>query len=201
VAAACVAWLLCLGGAIPALAQAADPAAPIGVLDQALVTAMKDGGKPFQTRYDVLAPAVDHAFNLQQVLQTIVGLKWSSIPPASQQRLLAVFRAYTICNYGANFDSDSGSQIRILPETRMVGEDRVVETQIVPQTGEPTRIDYVMRHFPAGWQAIDVLEEGTISQAAVQRSDFRKLLTDGADKLIASLEAKVATLSGGAVKP
>jgi phospholipid transport system substrate-binding protein len=91
----------------------------------------------------------------------------------------------------------------MLPETRTVGADQVVETEIVPKSGDPTRIDYVMRAGAAGkFQAVDVLEEGTISQAAVQRSDFRSLLSGGnADALIASLQKKVDTLSGGAIKP
>jgi phospholipid transport system substrate-binding protein len=71
----------------------------------------------------------------------------------------------------------------------------------VPKDGDPTRMDYVMRQSPDGWRAIDVLEEGTISQAAVQRSDFRSLLADGPDKLIDSLTAKVDKMSGGTVKP
>jgi phospholipid transport system substrate-binding protein len=186
-----------LMGATPAVAQSA----PIAALDQALLTAMKNGSAAFPSRYQALAPAVDEAFNLQQILKTIVGLRWSSIPPDQQAKLLSVFRAYTIANYAANFNSDSGDQIRILPETRSVGADRVVETEIVPKSGDPTRIDYVMRQFPAGWQAIDVLEEGTISQAAVQRSDFRSLLADGAGQLIDKLQGKVDTLSGGTIKP
>jgi phospholipid transport system substrate-binding protein len=175
--------------------------APIAALDAALQTAMKTGSQPFPSRYQALAPAVDAAFNLQQILQSSVGLRWSSIPADQQKSLLTVFRAYTIANYAANFDSDSGDKIRILPETRDVGSDKVVETEIVPTSGDPTRLDYVMRQGPAGWQAVDVLETGTISQVAVQRSDFRGLLTDGAQKLIDSLNAKVDKLSGGTVHP
>jgi phospholipid transport system substrate-binding protein len=182
-------------------AQSDSVSAPIAGLDQALETAMKNGSQPFPSRYQALAPAVDTAFNLQQILQSSVGLRWSSIPPDQQKTLLAVFRAYTIANYAANFDSDSGDKIRILPETRDVGSDKVVETEIVPTSGDPTRLDYVMRQGPSGWQAIDVLETGTISQVAVQRSDFRSLLEGGADKLIASLKAKVEKLSGGTVHP
>jgi len=174
---------------------------PIATLDQALVTALKSGGKPFPSRYQALAPAVDQAFNLQQILQTSVGLRWGSIPADQQKTLLSVFRAYTVANYAANFYDDSETTIKILPETRTVGADKVVETEIVPKTGDPTRIDYVMRQYPAGWQAVDVLEEGTISQVAVQRSDFRSLLEGGAGKLIDSLKAKVVKLSGGTVTP
>jgi len=165
------------------------------------MNAEKTSSQAFPTRYTALAPMVDRAFDLQHILQTIVGLKWSSIAPADQTRLLAVFRAYTICNYVANFNSDSGDQIRVLPETRSVGADRVVETEIVPTKGDAIRIDYVMRQESAGWKAIDVLEEKSISQVAVQRSDFRALVAKGAGTLIASLTAKVDTLSGSTIKP
>lgn len=194
------ALLLATAGA-PHAAQSDSVSAPIATLDQALQTAMKTGSQPFPARYKALAPAVDSAFNLAQILQSSVGLRWSSIPADQQKSLLAVFRAYTIANYTANFDSDSGDTIRILPETRDVGSDKVVETEIVPTSGDPTRLDYVMRQGPGGWQAVDVLETGTISQVAVQRSDFRSLLEGGAEKLIASLKAKVDKLSGGTVQP
>jgi phospholipid transport system substrate-binding protein len=199
-----VAFAAAMAGGPAALAQPAGSAvsAPIAALNQGLETAEKTGAQPFASRYQALAPVVDRAFNLPQVLKTIIGLRWAEIPADQQRTLLAVFRAFTICNYAANFNSDAGDTFRILPETRTVGADQVVETEIVPKSGDPTRIDYVMRNGPSGWQAIDVLEEGTISQAAVQRSDFRSLLSSGnATALIASLQKKVDTLSGGSIKP
>ena len=192
------------GAALPAHAQAPSGAtAPIAALNAGLETLEKNAAKPFPARYDDLAPLIDRAFNLPQILKTIVGLRWSGIPAAQQQTLLGVFRAYTICNYVGNFNTDSGDHFAILPASRAVGADQVVETQIVPKSGDPVRIDYVMRPGAGGsWQAIDVLQEGTISQAAVQRSDFRSLLADGhGDALIASLRQKIATLSGGTIKP
>ena len=166
------------------------------------MTALKTGSQPFPARYTALAPAVDHAFNLPQILQTVVGLRWASIPPDQQKTLLATFRAYTVSSYASNFTNGADTQIKLLPETRSIGADRVVETQIEPKTGDATRIDYVMRQGPAGWQAVDVLEQGTISQVAVQRSDFRSLLSaGGAQKLTASLQAKIDTMSGGTIKP
>jgi phospholipid transport system substrate-binding protein len=185
-----------------AQAGAGDAAAPIAALNQGLENAEKNSAQPFQARYDALGPIVDRAFDLPQVLKTIVGLRWSQIPANQQQTLLVTFRAFTICNYVANFNGDSGDHFRILPETRNVGADKVVETEIVPKSGDPTRIDYVMRSGASGWKAVDVLQQGTISQAAVQRSDFRSLLASGnADALIASLQKKVETLSGGSIKP
>jgi phospholipid transport system substrate-binding protein len=179
-----------------ALAQTA----PIEALDAGLAQAEKTGSEPFQKRFDALAPVVDKAFNLQQILKTIVGLRWSQIPADQQAKLLAVFRAFTVGSYVSNFNGGTAT-FRVLPETRAVGDDKVVETEIVPPDGEPARMDYVMRQGPAGWQAVDVLQQGTISQAAVQRSDFRALLSDGgAPKLIESLQQKVDAMSAASTK-
>jgi len=131
-----------------------------------------------------------------------VGLRWAQIAPAQREKLLAAFRAFTIASYVANFNTNAGDGFKVLPETRAIGGDQVVETEIVPNSGDPTRIDYVMRQGQTSWQVVDVLEQGTISQVAVQRSDFRSLLADGTGvALTNSLNDRVAKLSGGAIHP
>ena len=55
-----------------------------------------------------------------------------------------------------------------------------------------------MEQTPSGWKVVDVLAAGSISRVAVQRSDFRHLLSNGGgDALLASLRRKTADLSGG----
>ena len=184
------------------VAEAADSeaAAPIQALDQALLAAMRAGkGTPFLQRYNALAPAVEGAFDLPAILQSSVGLRWASLPQADQQRLLDVFRKFTIATYVANFDSYGGERIELVPGGRTIGADQVVQTRIVPARGDPTPIDYVMRRTAAGWRAVDVLLNGSISQVAVYRSDWRSSLASGAGPLIANLQRKVADLSGGAL--
>jgi phospholipid transport system substrate-binding protein len=62
------------------------------------------------------------------------------------------------------------------------------------------RLDYVMRDDGGTWRAVDVLLNGSISRVAVQRSDFRKILSSGdPDALISSLRRKIADLSDGAL--
>ena len=57
-----------------------------------------------------------------------------------------------------------------------------------------------MRQEADTWKAVDVLADGSISRVAVQRSDFRRLVTrGGAQALIESLNQKTADLSGGAL--
>ena len=188
-----------LAASLPARAADPEAAAPIAALNQAVLAAMRAGkATPFVQRFNSLAPAVDRAFDLPGVLAASVGPRLASLPAPEQAKLLDVFRKFTIASYAANFDSFGGERLEILPDQRSVGADIVVPTQIVPPGQEPVRIDYVMRRTPQGWRAIDVLLNGSISQNAVKRSDFRSLVTaTSAQPLIDSLQRKVAELSGG----
>ena len=183
-------------------ARAADPAAaaPIGALNAAISASMRLGRAPFMQHFNALAAAVDGAFDLPGVLAASVGPRHASLPPAEQAALLDAFRKFTVASYAANFDTDDGTRLELLPDQRSVGGDLVVMTRIVPRTGDPTPVDYVMRRGAAGWRAVDVLLNGSISQNAVKRSDFRSLVTGAsAQPLIDSLRRKVADLSGGSV--
>lgn len=187
--------------AVPA--RAADPAAaaPIQALLQGLLSIMRAGKtSPFPQRYATLAPLVDRAFDLQGVLAASVGPRMASLPADQQAALLDAFRKFTVASYVANFDDFEGERLELTSEQRAVGADLVVGTKIVPTRGEPVAIDYVMRRGPQGWRAIDVLLNGSISQNAVKRSDFRSLVSaTSAQPLIDSLRRKVSELSGGAM--
>lgn len=198
--------LLGLGGGLllpvlprPALAADAEAAAPIAALNRGIIAGMRAGkATPFPQRFNALAPLVEGAFDLPVILQAVVGPRWSSLPAAQQSQLLDVFRRFTVASYVSNFDAFNGEKLEVLPSSRTVGADQVVETQIVPASGAPTKINYVMRRTPQGWRAVDVLLNGSISQDAVQRSDFRSLLGSGdAGPLIQNLQRKIADLSGG----
>ena len=192
---------LLLAVAPPARAADAQAAAPIQALSAGLVTAMKAGkSAPFAQRYTALAPLVDRAFDLPGILASSVGPRFASLPGDQQAKLLDVFRKFTVASYVANFDSFSGERVEVLAEQRSVGADVIVQTVIAPAQGEAVHIDYVMRSGPQGWRAVDVLLNGSISQNAVKRSDFRSLVTaNSAQPLIDSLQRKVAELSGGSL--
>jgi phospholipid transport system substrate-binding protein len=184
-----------------AYAQGASPAAPIEALNNALITVMKAGDStPFVTRYRMLAPAIDQGFDLSRIIQVSVGSYWSSLPAAQQQKLREVFRSFIIANYVSNFHSYGGEVAAVAPSTRSVGAQVVVSSTITKPSGDVVRLDYVMGRTADGWRVQDILLDGTISRVAVQRSDFSSLLSQGnATQLIASLEQKVSTLSGGAI--
>jgi phospholipid transport system substrate-binding protein len=77
----------------------------------------------------------------------------------------------------------------------------VVQTKIVKSDGETTTLNYLMRQNQGSWQISDVYLDGTISQLAVQRSEFHSILRrDGIDGLVMALTRKVDLLGRGVAK-
>jgi phospholipid transport system substrate-binding protein len=191
-----------VAGLTPIAGAVADPAAValIQNLCNGLIQVMRLGATtPFSRRLAVLAPAIDAAFDLDRILQVSVGLGWNAMPPAQKAALQTAFRTYTIASYVNSFDSYTGQRFTVSPTTRSLSNgEQVVATQLISPSGDSHRLDYVMNRGPRGWKAVDVLEDGTISQVAVQRSDFRRTLQQGgAPALLASLQRKTRQLAGG----
>jgi phospholipid transport system substrate-binding protein len=181
---------------------AADSAAvaPINRLIEGLLQIMKAGqGTPFDTRYATLAPIVDQTFNLDAILQQSIGFTWASIPQDQKTLLEQAFRRYTVASYVNSFDSFNGQRFDVSPETRPTsGGEQIVQTKIIPVSGDSHELDYVMRASDGKWRIVDVLADGSISRVAVQRSDFRHLLSRGGPQALAdSLKTKSANLSDG----
>lgn len=193
-------WPLLDAASVRAQARTSDgPTAVIAQFYGVLEQVMKAGKRtPFPQRFQMLAPAVDAAFDLPGILRVSVGTYWSSLPPSQQSQLLSAFRAFTVASYVANFHSFNGRVLTVAPSTRAVGDRQVVATTIQKPGRSPLRIDYVTRVEAAGWRVVDVLMDGTISRVATQRSDFSAKVSAGdARGLIALLQTKVSKLSGG----
>ncbi len=188
-------------GGRPAMADPASAViAPIQGLCDTLIAVMKAGtSTPFAQRFNMLAPAVDRALDMGTILQVSVGSMWSTLSADQHSALLDAFRRYTVNSYLSSFNSYDGQRFVVDPTLRTAGPSQIVQTKIVPKSGNAHELDYVMRQTNADWKAVDVLAEGSISRVATQRSDFRALvMRGGSDALLQSLEQKAADLAGKA---
>jgi phospholipid transport system substrate-binding protein len=190
-------WTAVLG--TPPAAIASEPASPVEQLHAGLTEIMKAGrAASFRQRYDRIAPVIGRTFDLEAIVRQVVGLRWPSLPAEQQAALTDAFRRYTIASYVANFDGYSGERFEILPGVSTVGNDRVVQTRIVPASGRSHVLAYVIRQSAGGWRIVDVLADGSISRVAAQRSEVRSVLADGGGPgLLVSLRRKTSELSGG----
>jgi phospholipid transport system substrate-binding protein len=190
-------WTAALLGPAPAVAS--EMTAPVEQLHAGLVEIMKAGKTvSFRQRYDKIAPVIGRTFDLGVIVRQVVGPRWAALPPDQQAALEDAFRRYTVASYVSNFEDYSGERFEVLPGVTAVGNDRVVTTRIVTASGQAHVLAYVMRQTGAGWRAVDVLAEGSVSRVAAQRSEIRSVLSDGGGTgLLVSLHRKTAELSGG----
>ena len=81
------------------------------------------------------------------------------------------------------------------------GAELILQTRIVKSNGETTTLNYLTRQNQGSWQISDVYLDGTISQVAVQRSEFNAVLKrEGVDGLVMALNRKVDLLGRGVAK-
>jgi phospholipid transport system substrate-binding protein len=196
--------LVCSGAALLGLMQiasASDVTAPIEQLDAGLLQVMKAGKEaPFQQRYDVLAPLVNRAIDLDAILVGAVGTAWATLASDQQAALKAAFQHYSVATYVAHFDEFDGESFALTPPA--AGSDPVVRVKIVPgKAGDETHtLGYTMRQTQAGWKAIDVTADSSISQVVAQQEEIRAVLrSSGTGGLYTRLQQKTAELSGGAI--
>ena len=181
---------------LPASA-ASDPAVtPIRAFYDALLATMKDAQRlGLRGRYDRLGPVVRATFDLPAMTRIAVGPQWNSIPADQQTRLVDGFSRMTIATYANRFDGYSGERFEVQPDAEVRNTGRIVRTRLVPSSGEPVKLDYLMRGSDDDWKAVDVYLSGTISELATRRSEFAAILKSGGPAaLIAQLDEQANRL-------
>jgi phospholipid transport system substrate-binding protein len=201
IAGLCIALSLAAGIFTENASALADPQANVRGFYDALLTTMRNGPTLGQSgRYARLAPVVDRVFDVPSMTRLAIGPSWATLSPAQQQQLVEAFRHYVAATYADRFDSYSGQQLQVTGE-RPYNADVIVQTKIVKSDGDTMTLDYLMRQNQGSWQISDVYLDGTISQLAIQRSEFYSILRrDGVDGLVMALNRKVDLLGKGVAK-
>lgn len=183
---------------LPSQAQQETASSVIEKFHQTLLSVMKEAESlGVKGRYERLQSPVTEAFHLPLMIRVAAGRFWKRANPGQRERLLAAFTRMSVGNYAARFDGYSGQRFVTLGERPGPGKTRLVATQIVSPGDDPVDLTYVMKNIENRWRIGDVLFDNAISELAVRRSEYRRVLKqDGIDGLIAILEAKARTLVG-----
>jgi len=182
-----------------ARADSSDPAvAQVQGFYDALLDSMKHAKElGVQGRYDRLKPAVEASFDLRDMAALAVGPGWAAMSASDQDALLAAFERLTVANYAKNFDGYGGEKFVVDPATTPRGGDLVVQSKLVAP-GQTVPFGYRLRQSGGSWKILDIYLNGTISQLAVQRSEFGATLSaGGAPALTRKLNAQADKLMGG----
>ncbi len=173
-----------------------EPAQIVTSFHEALLDVMKQATKlGVKGRYEKLAPVIEKGFHLRLMAQVATGSFWRKADAAESKTLVAAFSHLSISTYAAQFDGYSGQIFKTDGEKPGPQKTTLITTRIINPGSDAVEITYVTRKIKGAWRIIDVLLSGGISELAVRRSEYRKILkTGGIPGLIKTLNDKAEHL-------
>ena len=166
-------------------------------LYEVLLSTMKNGRILGQSgRFTQLDPVIRRSFDIASMARLSVGPSWAGLSEAQRQQMTESFARYISATYADRFDSYAGQKLEVTGE-QPAPAGVMVKSQIIKATGEPVKVDYMMRRTGDGWLISDIYLDGAISEVATRRSEFATILrNEGIDGLIAALNRKADILTG-----
>jgi phospholipid transport system substrate-binding protein len=170
-------------------------------LYDALLSTMKNGRTLGQSgRFTQLEPVIRRTFDIPAMVRLSVGPTWTSLTEAQHQQVSESFGRYISAIYADRFDSYDGQKLEVTGE-QPAPSGVMVRSQIIKASGEPVKVDYMMRRSGDGWLISDIYLDGAISEVATHRSEFATILkSQGIDGLIAALNRRADILAATTAK-
>jgi len=199
---------------LAAPARAAEDGAPhtIDALHGVLLEAMKQADAlGFTGRSELVAPAVEAAFDLDFMASKTLGPHSKKLDTSDRQRWVTTFKHFVVSNYARQFDGYSGQTFETLDVEPAPRKTVIVRTVLVRTRDADVKLNYRLHELkisPAGdeedgqgdgggeslWKIIDVYSNGTVSELALRRSEFSALLSrNGFEGLIEKVKSKAST--------
>ncbi|MDH5748915.1 MAG: ABC transporter substrate-binding protein [Rhodospirillales bacterium] len=166
--------------ALPNAANAQSPSALVGTFHDALLGVMKEADAlGFKGRYDRLKNPVQSSFDHYRMIRIAVGEHWAKAGEAEKQQLLAAFERMSTSTYAQQFSGFDGESFETVSEKPGPRKTVLVATRINIPNKSPARLTYVVLKSGESWKIVDVLLDDSVSQLAVRRSEYRKVLKSG----------------------
>lgn len=185
----------------PAAARADSASDVIRTLNTVFIQTMQQAATlGYAGRYRALAPALADAYDFSEMTRVSTGRHWRQLTDPQRSQLVEAFTAYSTATYAARFNGYSGETFDILGEEQAPAGAVRVNNQIQQSSGDPIRIDYLLKEKDGQWRIVDVYLKSSISELALRRSEFSDLLAaKGFDGLMAKLRSAVKDLEAASL--
>ncbi len=149
----------------------------------------------FEGRVGRLSPLMKHTFDLDFMASKTVGRHWNKLSDEDKARWITIFSRFTTAKCAGRFTGYTGEEFITLGVEDAPRSTRMVMTKIVIPDEDDVELNYRLVERKDGWKVVDVFLDGTVSELALRRSDFRTTLKkSGFEQLIASVETKIEDL-------
>ncbi|MDT8363924.1 MAG: ABC transporter substrate-binding protein [Nitrosomonas sp.] len=168
-----------------------EPQHVVAVLQNALIEAMRQGGKMrHEDRESFLAPVILETHDLATIVRTTLGAHWPTLDKTQQQSMLKTFAQHSIATYASRFNQYGGEQFEIMDNQPLPRERILVRSQFIKADKGIISFDYVLHQQNGHWLIINIVVDG-VSDLALKRAEYNAIMQqEGIQSLIDTLQHK-----------
>ena len=133
---------------------------------------------------------VKNSYDLEKMGKMIIGVKWKKVEIKMQKEFIDVFKRFISVNYLRRFNKINDLDFEH-QSVRVIEDKFRLAGVILIADNERIKIDYLLSFNNDQWKIFDVLLDGSISEIATKKSDFKKIINEeGVSGLIKNLSVR-----------
>ena len=139
---------------------------------------------------ELIDDVIKNSYDLEKMGKMIIGVDWKQMDANTQKEFINVFNRFISVNYLRRFNKIN--ELNFEHQTVTVIEDKFRLARVtLTADNEKIKIDYLLGLKNEKWKIFDVLLDGSISEIATKKSDFKKIIREeGVDGLLKNLRLR-----------
>ena len=131
---------------------------------------------------------INRTYDAEKMLKMIIGADWKNQENEKKKELIIVFKEYISKNYLKRFSKINDVSFSNEKKEKISSEFFLVRSNLVIKK-EKISIDYLLSLKDNTWKIFDVLLDGSVSEIATKKSEFRIYIKERKiDELIEALK-------------
>ena len=133
---------------------------------------------------------VKNSYDLEKMGKIIIGINWKQMDTKTQEEFINVFKRFISVNYFRRINKINELNFEIQTVTDIENKFKLARV-ILTADNERFKIDYLLGFKNEKWIIFDVLLDGSISEVATKKSDFKKIIEEkGVGGLVKNLSIR-----------
>ena len=133
---------------------------------------------------------VKNSYDLEKMGKIIIGIDWKQIDTKTQKEFINVFKRFISVNYFRRFNKINELDFEY-QTVKVIGDKFKLARVILTADNEKLKMDYLLGFKNEKWKIFDVLIDGSISEVATKKSDFKKIIKEeGISGLVKNLRIR-----------
>ena len=139
---------------------------------------------------ELIDDVVKNSYDLEKMGKIIIGVDWKQMDTKSKKEFINVFKRFISVNYFRRFNKINELDFEHQTVTDIEDKFKLARV-ILTADNEKFKIDYLLGFKNEKWQIFDVLLDGSISEVATKKSDFKKIIKEeGVSGLVKNLRIR-----------